>query len=156
MIASWLLFLDSVQRKRSIKTDNVTFIGLSTLQPLQYVVCSIKPIVILAALCLIHSSLSVSIWGHLSKTGRNTTAMFSQEVGRGELSLPQPVGYSLAVNTAQYVFGFFITRASLVSCSTCVPHNLPLSLTLSQSFSTKLLTNHSNTYPAVFYREFAS
>lgn len=109
-----------MQRKRnclhkvSIKTNNRTSMGLSRLQPLQYIMCSIKPPVILAALCWIHSSLSVSIWGHLSmsRTGHITPAIFSKPLGRGELSLHQPVGYNLAVNTAQFVFGFFTIRTS--------------------------------------------
>ena len=109
-------------------TDSRTFMHLSTLQPLQYGMWSIKHSVTLAALHWVHSSLPVSILGHLSvsKTGYSTPTMFSQGLGRRELSLPQPVGYDHAANTTQYVLGFFPTRTSFcLMFDLCPPQPAP-------------------------------
>lgn len=85
MVVSWLLFLDSMQRKQdcwpevSIKTDKRAFIGHvlhqvsshfgSPLDSFQFVSFHLGDL-------------------SLSKTGTSTPAMFSQGLGRGELSLP--------------------------------------------------------------------
>lgn len=52
--------------------------------------------------------------------------MFSEEVGRGELSLPQPVGYSLAANTAQYVWLFYYKGKFCLVFKLCPSQLAPL------------------------------